>query len=110
VGAPTVSAGNLMIAAGEQTPAEIIGSVKQGLYLTEMIGQGVNIVTGDYSRSAGGLWIENGELSFPVQGVTVAGNLKEMLRDVEMVGTDLVFRSGTAAPTFKMAKLVVSGL
>ncbi|HKP12267.1 MAG TPA: TldD/PmbA family protein [Blastocatellia bacterium] len=108
VGAPTVSPGNLMIAAGAQTPAEIIGSVKQGLYVTEMIGQGVNVVTGDYSRSAGGLWIENGELTFPVQGVTVAGNLKEMLRDIEMVGDDLDFRGNVIAPTLLIGRMTIS--
>lgn len=108
VGAPTVNPGNLMIAAGAQTPAEIIGSVKQGLYVTEMIGQGVNIVTGDYSRSAGGLWIEDGKLSFPVQGVTVAGNLKEMLHAIEMVGNDLDFRSQIIAPTLLIGRMTIS--
>ena len=107
VGAPTVSAGNLSIAAGAQTPAEIIGSVTRGLYLTEMIGQGVNIVTGDYSRSAGGHWIENGELSFPVQGVTVAGNLKEMLRGIEMIGNDLDYRSSVVAPTLLIGRMTI---
>jgi len=65
-------------------------------------------VTGDYSRSAGGLWIENGELSFPVQGVTVAGNLKEMLRGIEMVGDDLDFRSSVIAPTLLVGRMTIS--
>jgi len=108
VGAPSVNAGNLTIEAGTHTPAEIIGAVTRGLYLTEMIGQGVNIVTGDYSRSAGGLWIENGELTFPVQGVTIAGNLKEMLRAVEMVGNDLNFRSQVVAPTLLIGRMTIS--
>ncbi|HJQ26566.1 MAG TPA: TldD/PmbA family protein [Blastocatellia bacterium] len=108
IGAPTVDAGNLYIAAGPHTPAEIIGSVGKGLYLTEMIGQGVNIVTGDYSRSAGGLWIENGELTFAVQGVTVAGNLKEMLRGIGMVGNDLDFRGSVAAPTLLIDRMTIS--
>jgi PmbA protein len=108
VGAPTVSPGNLLIEPGAQTPAEIIGSVAKGLYLTEMIGQGVNIVTGDYSRSAGGLWIENGELTFPVQGVTVAGNLKEMLRGIEMIGNDVDFRSSIVAPTLLIGRMTIS--
>ena len=108
VGAPTVSPGNLLIEPGAHTPAEIIGSVAKGLYLTEMIGQGVNIVTGDYSRSAGGLWIENGELAFPVQGVTVAGNLKEMLRGIEMVGNDIDFRSNVIAPTILISRMTIS--
>ena len=108
VGAPTVDAGNLYIEPGPHTPAEIIGSVSRGLYLTEMIGQGVNIVTGDYSRSASGLWIENGELTFAVQGVTVAGNLKEMLRGIEMVGNDLDFRGSAAAPTLLIDRMTIS--
>jgi PmbA protein len=108
VGGPTVSPTNLMIQPGAHKPEEIIRSVKHGLYLTEMIGQGVNIVTGDYSRSAGGLWIENGELSFPVQGVTVAGNLKEMLRGIEMVGDDLDFRSSVIAPTLLVGRMTIS--
>lgn len=108
VGAPSVGAGNLTIAAGAHRPAELIGSVDRGLYLTEMIGQGVNIVTGDYSRSAGGLWIENGELTFPVQGVTIAGNLKEMLRGVEMVGNDLDFRSRIVAPSLLIGRMTIS--
>jgi PmbA protein len=108
VGSPTVSPGNLMIQAGAHKPDEIIGSVKQGLYLTEMIGQGVNIVTGDYSRSASGLWIEKGELTFPVQGITIAGNLKEMLRDIEMVGDDLDYRSSIIAPTLLVGRMTIS--
>jgi len=108
VGAPTVDAGNLYVEAGAHSPAEIIKSVGRGFYLTEMIGQGVNIVTGDYSRSAGGLWIEDGELSFAVQGVTVAGNLKEMLRGIEMIGNDLDFRGRVAAPTLLIDRMTIS--
>jgi PmbA protein len=107
IGAPTVNSGNLVIEAGAHTAAEIIGSVSKGLYLTEMIGQGVNIVTGDYSRSAGGLWIENGELTFPVQGVTVAGNLKEMLQGIEMIGNDLDFRGSVIAPTLLIGRMTI---
>ena len=75
------------------TPEEIIGSVKSGLYVTELIGFGVNRVTGDYSRGAGGMWIENGELAYPVQEITIAGNLKEMFQAIEMIGNDLEWRS-----------------
>ena len=105
VGAPTVDAGNLFIESGPHSPAEIVSSVKSGLYVTEMIGYGVNIVNGDYSRSAGGLWIENGEPTFSVQGVTIAGNLKDMLLNVEAVGNDLDFRSNVVGPT-----LLISGM
>jgi len=95
---------------GPHTPAEIIASVEQGLYLTEMMGFGWNITTGDFSQGAAGIWIERGELAYPVSEINVSGNLKEMLHDIDMVGDDLVFRSGTAAPTFRMRKLMVSGL
>jgi len=108
VGAPTVEAGNFYIEPGVHTPEAIIGSVKRGLYVTELIGFGVNIVTGDYSRSASGIWIENGELTFPVQGVTIAGNLKEMLVDIEMIGNDLDFRSNIVSPTLLIGRMTIS--
>lgn len=106
---PTVGPTNFYLVPGPHTPQEIIGSVKQGLYVTEMIGFGVNQVTGDYSRGAVGLWIEDGELTFPVDEVTVAGNLKEMLAQIEMVGSDLAWRSSVAAPTLKIARMTVAG-
>ncbi len=109
-GSPSPGTTNFYMAAGTQKPAEIIASVESGLYLTEMMGFGWNITTGDFSQGAAGLWIERGELAYPVSEINVSGNLVEMLQDVDMVGDDLVFRSGTAAPTFRMRKLVVSGL
>jgi PmbA protein len=107
VGAPGVEAGNLFIQPGAHTPEEIIKSVSKGFYITELIGFGVNIVTGDYSRSASGIWIENGELTFPVQGVTVAGNLKEMLNSIEMVGNDLDFRGSVVSPTLLIGRMTI---
>ena len=86
-----------------------IRSVKNGLYVTELIGFGVNGVTGDYSRGAVGLWIENGELAYPVEEITVAGNLLDMLNAVEAVGNDLVFRDRTAAPTLLIGRMTVAG-
>src|SRR6185437_5510156 len=73
---PGVGTTNLYLEPGAHTPEAIIGTIKNGLYVTELIGFGVNAVTGDYSRGAGGLWIENGELTYPVQEITIAGNLK----------------------------------
>jgi len=108
VGAPGVEAGNLYLLPGDKPPESIIGSLSKGLYITELIGFGVNIVNGDYSRSVSGLWIENGELAYPVQGVTIAGNLKEMLNSIEMVGNDLEFRSSIAAPTIVIGNMTVS--
>jgi PmbA protein len=105
----SVSTTNLYLAAGSTDPAEMIRSVKNGLYVTELIGFGVNGVTGDYSRGAVGLWIENGELAYPVEEITVAGNLLDMLNAVEAVGNDLVFRDRTAAPTLLIGRMTVAG-
>ena len=106
---PGVSPGNFYLAPGRHSPEEIIRSVKRGFYVTEMIGFGVNMVTGDYSRGAAGLWIENGELAHPVEEVTIAGNLKEMLQNIEMVGNDLEMRGRICSPTFKISQLTVAG-
>ena len=91
------------------TPEAIIGSVSSGLYVTELIGFGVNLVTGDYSRGAAGLWIEDGELGQPVEEMTIAGNLRDVLAGIEMVGSDLVFRGATSAPTIKVGRMTVAG-
>lgn len=109
-GPPGVGPKNFYLAPGPHSPQEILRSVKNGLYVTELIGFGVNIVTGDYSRGAGGMWIENGELAFPVEEMTIAGNLAEMLTHIEMVGSDLEFRSALAAPTLLVSGLAVAGI
>jgi PmbA protein len=106
-GPPGVEAGNLYIEPGRHSPDEIIKSVTKGLLITELLGFGVNIVTGDYSRSAGGIWIEKGELTFPVQGVTIAGNLKEMLKSIEMIGNDLDFRGNIVSPTLLIGRMTI---
>ncbi|HEV3111174.1 MAG TPA: metallopeptidase TldD-related protein [Candidatus Binataceae bacterium] len=106
---PGVSPHNLYLEPGAYTPEQIIGSVPHGLYVTELIGFGVNGVTGDYSRGASGLWIENGELTYPVEEITIAGNLKEMYMAIEMIGNDLVWRSTVAAPTIKIAEMTIAG-
>jgi PmbA protein len=108
VGAPGVGAGNMFIEPGTKSPEEIVGSISKGFLVTELLGFGVNIVTGDYSRSASGIWIESGELSFPVQGVTIAGNLKEMLNSIETIGSDLDFRGSLASPTLLIGSMTVS--
>ncbi len=106
---PTVSPTNLFFHPGEESPDEIIRSVTQGLYVTELIGFGVNMVTGDYSRGASGFWIEHGELAYPVEEVTIAGNLKQMLRDIESIGNDLIFRGKLASPTIRIREMMVGG-
>jgi PmbA protein len=106
---PGVSPANLYLVPGTDSPEQIIGSVKSGLYVTEMIGFGVNMVTGDFSRGAAGLWIENGELAFPVEEITIAGNLQQMFQAIEGVGNDLELRGRIAAPTVKISKMTIAG-
>jgi PmbA protein len=106
---PGVSPANFYLAPGRHTPEEIIRSIKQGFYVTELIGFGVNMVTGDYSRGAAGLWIENGELTHAVEEVTIAGNLNEMFQNIEMVGDDLEMRGRICSPTLKISQMTVAG-
>ncbi|HXW85004.1 MAG TPA: metallopeptidase TldD-related protein, partial [Candidatus Binataceae bacterium] len=87
----------------------IIGSVKSGLYLTHLAGFGTNLVTGDYSRGASGRWIEDGALTYPVEEITIAGNLREMFCTIEMIGNDLKWRSSVAAPTLKISEMTIAG-
>jgi PmbA protein len=109
VGAPQVGPSNFFIAPGVYSPREILASVKNGFYVTEMFGFGYNPVNGDYSRGASGWWIENGALQFPVEEVTIASNFRDILLGIEMIGDDLKFRGRIAAPTLKINKMVVSG-
>src|SRR2546426_844663 len=97
------------IAPDMATPEAIVRSVTRGLYVTELIGFGINMVTGDYSRGAVGFWIENGELAYPVEEITIAGNLRDMWMGVEAIGNDLVFRGRIASPTVKIAEMTVAG-
>lgn len=108
-GNSSVGHGNFYLEQGTLSPEQIIRTVKNGFYVTELIGSGVNIVTGDYSQGASGLWIENGELAFPVSEVTIAGNLREMLPDVRLVADDLEFRGSMASPTILIGEMTVSG-
>lgn len=108
-GNPGIGSGNFFLQPGEKTPREIIADIKSGLYVTEFLGFGVNLVTGDFSRGASGLWIEHGEFTFPVEEITVAGNLKDMLRNVSLIGNDLEFRSSIAAPTLRIEGMTVAG-
>jgi PmbA protein len=106
---PGVSPHNFYLAAGAASPEDIIGSVKSGLYVTELIGFGVNLATGDFSQGAAGLWIENGRLAFPVEEVTIAGNLKQMFLDIELVGNDLRLDRKIASPTLKISRMTIAG-
>ena len=106
---PSVGPTNFYLAPGTKTSQDIIKTVKQGLYVTDLIGFGINMVTGDYSRGASGFWIEGGELAYPVEEITIAGNLKDMFAGIEMIGSDLVFRGRIASPTVKIAEMMVAG-
>jgi PmbA protein len=101
--------GNFYLEAGDKSPDEILRGVKNGFFVTELIGSGVNTVTGDYSRGAVGLWIRDGELAFPVSEVTIASTLQEMLRGVAEIGNDLEFRGSVSAPTVMIGEMTVAG-
>ncbi len=108
-GTPGIGPGNYFLERGQKSPKEMIGAIKDGLYVTEFLGHGANLVTGDYSRGASGMWIVNGELAYPVEEITVAGNLKEMFLNISEVGSDLEFRGSVAAPTIRIDGLTVGG-
>jgi PmbA protein len=108
-GNPGIGAGNFFLQPGTLTPEQIIADVPNGLYVTETMGFGVNLVTGDYSQGAAGMWIENGELAYPVEEITIAGNLKDMYRNISAIGNDLVFRTATAAPTLRIEGMTIAG-
>jgi len=99
---------NLHLEAGAVAPAELISDIGQGFYVTDLIGSGVNGVTGDYSRGASGFWIENGKITYPVSEVTIAGHLLEMFKSLT-AANDLEFRYGVNAPTLRIEGLTLGG-
>ncbi|WP_420717511.1 TldD/PmbA family protein [Emcibacter sp.] len=105
---PHPSSSNLYLAAGKPSPAELMADIKSGFYVTELIGMGVNGITGDYSRGASGFWIENGELTYPVNEITIAGNLKDMFLCLS-AASDLELKYGTDAPTLRIEKMMLAG-
>jgi PmbA protein len=108
-GTPGIGPGNYFLQPGQKSAKELIAGIKEGLYVTEFLGQGVNLVTGDYSRGASGLWISNGELGYPVEEITVAGNLKDLFFNISEIASDLEFRGSVAAPTIRVEGLMVGG-
>lgn len=108
-GTPGIGPGNYFLQQGSKTPKDLIAGIKEGLYVTEFLGQGVNLVTGDYSRGASGMWISGGELAYPVEEITVAGNLKELFFNISEIASDLEFRGSVAAPTIRVDGLTVGG-
>ena len=105
---PSPSASNLYMEPGTSSPADLIAAIGQGFFVTELIGMGVNPVTGDYSRGASGFWIDNGQLAYAVSEVTIASNLIDMYRTLT-AADDLVFRSSTNAPTIRIEEMTVAG-
>lgn len=106
---PSIGPLNFYLQVGKSSFNEIIGSIKSGLYLTNLMGFGANVVTGDFSLGGAGLWIENGKLAYPVEGITVAANMLDLLMKIDMIGSDLLFLGSVASPTYRVASMTVSG-
>jgi PmbA protein len=106
---PHIGTSNFVAEHGAWSPEDIVRQTKRGLLVTAMLGSGANVVTGEYSRGANGLWIEDGQIAHAVQEVTVSGSLLDLLQSIDAVGTDLDLRSSTAAPTLRIAEATISG-
>ncbi len=106
---PEIGGFNFYLEKGESSPEEIIGSVENGLYVTSIMGFGADMATGDYSQGASGLWIENGKLTRPVEGITIASNILEMMKNIVLIGNDLQFMGPVSSPTFKISEMIVAG-
>jgi PmbA protein len=105
-----VSTSNFVCQPGDVSGEDIIAQTERGLYVTEMMGFGFNAVTGDFSRGASGMWIENGRLAFPVSEVTISLNLDELLKRIDLVGNDLDWRGSTVAPTLRVSSMTIAGV
>jgi PmbA protein len=106
---PSPGTSNTYLEAGTVTPKDLMSDIEEGFYVTELIGMGINGITGDYSRGASGFWIEKGEITFAVSEMTIAGNLKDMFKAM-IPANDLVFRFGTDAPTVRIDGMTVAGM
>jgi PmbA protein len=104
-----ISTSNFICQAGDLTNEAIIAKTERGLYVTEMMGFGFNAITGDFSRGAAGFWIENGELTHPVSEVTISLNLDQLLKRIDLVGSDLDWKSSTVAPTIRVSAMTIAG-
>ena len=106
---PSIGPFNLFLLAGSSTQDEIIAGLPNGFFVTDMMGDGVNPVTGDFSTGASGVWIENGALAFPVEEVTIAASMESLLMGIERIGSDLIFNSSISSPSLQVAEMVISG-
>jgi PmbA protein len=100
---------NLIVSSGQDDFQALLKKMDRGLMVTELMGQGINGVTGDYSRGAAGYWIENGAIAFPVNEITIAGNLKDMYRDIVAVGKDVDARGGIRTGSVLLEKMTIAG-
>ena len=100
---------NLIIESGDLNFAALLKKMGTGLVVTELLGQGVNPVTGDYSRGAAGFWVENGEIQYPVEEITIAGNLKDMLKQIVAVGNDIVIRGSRQSGSILIENMTIAG-
>lgn len=107
---PSIGPLNFYLQSGQSNLTDIIGSIKSGLLLTSLMGFGSNAVTGDYSLGGAGIWIENGRFSYPVEGITVAANMIDILKGIDMVGNDLLFLGPVSSPSFRVREMTVSGM
>lgn len=107
---PSPGTSNLVMQAGVLPPDALIADIESGLLLTDLMGFGVNLTTGDFSRGAQGFWIEKGRIAYPVTEINLSGNLKDMLASIDAVGNDLMWRGGSASPSLRMSHMQVSGL
>jgi PmbA protein len=107
--APGASPTNFRLAPGQTPASDLISGISRGLLVTSLSGMGVNTITGDYSRGASGLWIEGGEIAYPVEEITIAGNLIDMFQSIDALGDDLRPRSGIAAPSLRIAEMTIAG-
>ena len=100
---------NLFVTHGDDDQAALLKKMGLGLLVTELMGQGLNMVTGDYSRGAGGYWVENGEIQFPVQEVTIAGNMRDMFKQIVAIGNDLDRRGSVCTGSVLIERMKVAG-
>jgi PmbA protein len=108
-GNPGIGTGNFFLEPGSKSPQQIIAGVKEGLYVTDFLGMGVNLVTGDFSRGASGMWISGGELAYPVEEITVGGNMRDMFSSIAEIGNDLEFRTAVTSPTLRIEGMTIAG-
>ena len=108
-GSPGPTTSNLIMQPGDISREELLRQTGSGLYVTSMMGFGFNPITGDFSRGAAGFWIENGELTFPVSEITVSANFDDLLKNIDLVASDMALKTSTACPTFRVAQMTIAG-